>query len=229
MKGENMNGYSLKYCRKIAGAMFFMSLFIQYVTPSEPDLDVYIRVFKIPRVQNWEAKLSSGDGEITSIRVDGDLTAVFPDGAVFLQTDLSPLASESAIGQAIRDRVYFGNGGFKAGRISIEKLKKVQWRFDGSHSSEEVRFEKEISSYSKEDYSLLVILKSLEDDEIIMKIRFDAGRSSFGGGIGAGIIDTVFNRTVAFSENRILLVGFPSHDGGPRGTVYWLAVSAVRN
>jgi hypothetical protein len=224
MKGEIMNN-----TRKIIGAMFFMSLFVPYVSPSEMNVNVYIRVFKIPRMQNWEAKLSGDDGEITTIRVDGDLTAVFPDGVVFLQTELSPMASESAISQAIRDRVLFGNGNFKAGRISIEELKEVQWRFDGSHLSEEVHFDKEISPSSKENYRVWAGLFSAEKDEIVMKIRFDTGWSSFGGRLGASVIGTVFDQMIALSENKILLIGFPSHDKGLRGTVYWLAVSAVRN
>jgi hypothetical protein len=163
------------------------------------------------------------------VRVDGDLTAVFPDGIVFLQTDLSPMASNSAITQVIKERIFFGGNNFKATRIRVEDLKKVQLRFDESHSSEEVRFEKEISSHSKEDYRILADIKSVEEDGIIMKVRFDSGRSSFGGGIGGGIIRTVFNQSVILPEHKILLIGFPSHDKGPRGTVFWLAISVIRN
>ncbi len=214
--------------KRIVGTVLFVSLFVLHAAPFDGDLDVYIRVFKIPRMQNWEAKLSGDYGEITNVRVDGDTMAIFPDGVVFLQTDLSPMASESAISQAIRNRVYFGNGSFKAGRISIEELKEVQMRFDGLHSSEEVRLKKEISPHHKEMYSIWVSVKFLEEDEIIMKIRFDSGWSSHGGRIGASVIGTVFSQTIAFSEQKILLIGFPSHDEGPRGAVYWLAISAIR-
>lgn len=104
--------------------------------PSEYDLDVYIRVYKIPRVQNLEPKTPDGNGNITRVRVEGDLTAVFPDGIVLLQTDLSPLASDSAVAQVIRDRIYFGRDNIKATRISVEDLKEVHLRFNKSHSSE---------------------------------------------------------------------------------------------
>jgi len=197
--------------------------------PLEQDLDVYIRVYKIPRVQYWAMELPGNSGETTLVRVDGDLTAVFPDGIVFLQTDLSPMASNSAITQVIKDQVYFGGNNFKATRIRVEDLKKVQLRFDKSHSSEEVRFDKEISSHSKEDYWILADIKSVEEDEIIMKVRFDSGRSSYGGHISSGIIRTVFNQSVILPEHKILLIGFPSHDKGPRGTVFWLAVSVMKN
>jgi len=41
--------------------------------------------------------------------------------------------------------------------------------------------------------------------------------------------ETVFDQTIALSEHKILLIGFPSHDKGPRGTVFWLAISVIKN
>jgi hypothetical protein len=211
------------------GIVLLMLSITSVAAPLEHELDVYIRVYKIPRVQNWESKISDGNGDITRVRVEGDLTAVFPDGIVLLQTDLSPLASDSAVAQAIRDRVYFGRDNIKATRISVEDLKEVHLRFDKSHSSEDVRFDKEISSHSKENYRLRTSVKSVEEDEIIMNVSFDSGWSSFGGRLGTSIIGTIFEQTIALSENKILLIGFPSHDKGPRGTVFWLAVSVMKN
>jgi hypothetical protein len=211
------------------GIVLLMLSITSVAAPLEHELDVYIRVYKIPRVQNWESKISDGNGDITRVRVEGDLTAVFPDGIVLLQTDLSPLASDSAVAQAIRDRVYFGRDNIKATRISVEDLKEVHLRFDKSHSSEEVRFEKEISSHSEEDYRLRTRVKSVEEDEIIMNISFESGWSSFGVRLGAGFIGTIFDQTIALPEHKILLIGFPSHDKGPRGTVFWLAISAMKN
>lgn len=211
--------------KRVVGIALLMSSFVPVAAPFEHNLDVYICVYKIPRVQNWEAKISDGNGDITKVRVEGDLTAVFPDGIVILQTELAHMASDSAVIQAIRDRVYFGRDNIKATRVSVEDLKKVHLRFDRSHSSEDVRFDKEISSHSRENYRLRTSVKSVEEDEIIMNISFDSGRSSFGGRLGGGIIGTIFNQTIALSENKILLIGFPSHDKGPRGTVFWLAIS----
>lgn len=215
--------------KSFAGIVLLMSLFVPFAAPLDGTLDVYIRVYKIPRIQDWAMELPGDNGETTSVRVDGDLTAVFPDGIVFLQTDLSPMASNSAITQVIKERVFFGGNNFKATRVRIEDLKKVQWRFDDSHSSEEIRFEKEISSHSKEDYRVLAELKSVEEDGIIMKIRFDSGSSFSGGRLGVSIGGTIFDRTIVLPEHKILLIGFPSHDKGPRGTVFWLAISAIKN
>lgn len=215
--------------KTFVGIIVLMLSITPVAAPSEYDLDVYIRVYKIPRIQYWAMELPGDNGEITAVRVDGDLTAVFPDGIVFLQTDLSPMASNSAITQVIKERIYFGGNNFKATRIRVEDLKKVQLRFDKSHSSEEVRFEKEISSHSKENYRLRTSVKSVEEDEIIMNISFDSGWSSFGGRLGTSIIGTILEQTIALSENKILLIGFPSHDKGARGTVFWLAVSVIRN
>jgi len=53
--------------------------------PFDHDLDVYLRVYKIPRVQYWAMELPVDNGETTLVRVDGDLTAVFPDGIVLLR------------------------------------------------------------------------------------------------------------------------------------------------
>jgi hypothetical protein len=215
--------------KRVVRIVLLMSLFVPFAAPLDGELDVYIRVYKIPRIQYWAMELLGKNGEVTNVRVDGDLTAVFPDGVVFLQTDLSPMASNSAITQVIKERIFFGGNNFKATRIRVEDLKKVQLRFDESHSSEEVRFEKEISSHSKEDYRILADVKSVEEDGIIMKVRFDSGRSSFGGGIGGGIIRTVLNQSIILPEHKILLIGFPSHDKGPRGTVFWLACSVIKN
>ncbi len=215
--------------KRVVGTVFLMLSFVLVAAPFDCDLDVYIRVFKIPRIQYWEAKMADGNGGVTKVRVEGDLTAVFPDGVVFLQTELAPIASDSSVFQAIRDRVSFGRDNIKATKASVENLKEVYLQFDKSHSSEEVRFDKEISSHSSENYRLRTSVKSMEEDEIIMNISFDSGRSSFGGGFGGGIIRTVFDQTIALSEHRIHLVGFPSHDKGPRGTVYWLAISVIRN
>ncbi len=215
--------------KRAAVIVLLMSLFVPFAAPLDGELDVYIRVYKIPRIQYWSTELPEDNGETTLVRVDGDLTEVFPDGIVYLQTDLSPMASNSAITQVIKERIFFGGNNFKATRVRIENLKKIQWRFDESHSSEEVRFKKEISSHSQEDYRLLADIKSVEADGINMKIRFDSGRSSYGSHISSGIIGTVFDQSVILPEHKILLIGFPSHDKGPRGTVFWLAISAIKN
>jgi hypothetical protein len=215
--------------KTFVGTVLLMLSIAPVAASFEHDLDVYIRVYKIPRIQYWAMELPGDNGEITAVRVDGDLTAVFPDGIVFLQTDLSPMASNSAITQVIKDRIYFGGNNFKATRIRIEDLKKVQLRFDKSHSSEEIRFDKEISSHSRENYRLRISVKSVEEDETIMNISFDSGWSSFGGRLGTSIIGTIFEQTIALSEHKILLIGFPSHDKGARGAVFWLAISAMKD
>ncbi len=215
--------------KAFVGIVILMSSFAPVAAPFEHDLDVYIRVYKIPRVQNWAMELPEDNGETTSVRVDGDLTAVFPDGIVLLQTDLSPMASNSAITKVIKERIYFGGNNFKATRLRVEDLKKVQLLFDKSHSSEEVRFEKEISSHSREIYRLRTSVKSMEEDEIIMNVSFDSGWSSFGGRLGTSISGTIFEQTIALPEQKILLIGFPSHDKGPRGTVFWLAISVIKS
>jgi hypothetical protein len=223
-KGDTMNTFKL-----IVATVFLMLSIVLVATPLNDELDVYIRVYKIPRIQYWSMELPGDNGEITSVRVDGDLTEVFPDGVVLLQTDLSPMASNSAITQVIQDRIFFGGNNFKATRVRIEDLKKVQLRFDNSHSFEEVQFDKKITDHSRERYRLRTRAKFGAEDEISMEIRFDAGRSSYGGHIGGGSIGTFFNQSVIFPEHKILLIGFPSHDKGPRGTVFWLAISAIKN
>ncbi len=174
-------------------------------------------------------KLSGDKGGIINIRVQGDLTAVFPDGIVFLQTELAHTASDSAVIKVIRDRVFFGGNNVKDSRTYIEDLKKVHLRLDKSHSSKEVQFDKEISPQSQENYRIIASAKSVEKDEIIMKIRFDSGWSTFGGNVGVGMTGAIFNQTIVLSEHKILLIGFPSHDKGPRGTVFWLAISVIKS
>ena len=43
------------------------------------------------------------------------------------------------------------------------------------------------------------------------------------------MIGTIFNQTIALSEHKILLIGFSSHGKGPRGTLFWLAISVIKN
>ncbi len=206
-----------------------MSPCVLTAVSSEYNLDVYIRVYKIPRVQKWEVKISDEKGDIIRARAEGDLTAVFPDGIVLIQTDLAHVASNSAVSHAIRDRIYFGNHNFEAVRITVVDLKEIHFFFDEAHSFEEARFDREISSHSKENYRLGTRVKSVDEDEIMLNICFESGRSSFGGGIGSGYIGTLLDQTFAMPEYKILLIGFPSYDKGPRGTVFWLAISAIKN
>ncbi|MGD8536393.1 MAG: hypothetical protein PVF66_11140 [Candidatus Aminicenantes bacterium] len=213
----------------VTGTVLMMLTLVLVAAPFDCDLDVYIRVFKIPRIQSWETKLSDERGGITTIKVMGDLTAVFPDGVVFLQAELAHTASDSAVIQAIRDRIFFGGNNVKDTRTSIKDLKNVHLRLDKSHSSEEVQFDEEISPQSQENYRIIASVKSVEKDEIILRIRFDFGWSTFGGSMGVGMTGTIFNQTIALPEHKILLIGFPSHDKGPRGTVFWLAISVIKN
>ncbi len=215
--------------KKVVGIVLLMSFFTLFASPLDCELDVYIRVYKIPRMQGWAMELSGENGDVTKLRVEGDLTAVFPDGIVFLQTDLSPMASDSAITQVIKKRVFFGRNNFEATRVRAENLKTVHWRFDKTHTSEEVEFEKRLSSHSAEDYGLRASMKSMEENEIIMRVSFDSGWSSTGGRLGVGLIGTIFDRMIVLPEYKILLIGFPSHDEGPRGTVFWIAISVVKN
>jgi len=43
--------------KRISGTVLMMLYFVLVAAPSDCDLDVYMRVFKIPRIQNWETKL----------------------------------------------------------------------------------------------------------------------------------------------------------------------------
>ena len=215
--------------KKVVGIVLLMSFFTLFASPLDCELDVYIRVFKIPRMQDWAMELSGENGDVTKLRVDGDLTAVFPDGTVFLQTDLSPMASDSAITQLIRERIFFGGNNFKATRVRTENLKTVHWRFDKTHTAEEVEFNKEISSHYEENYRIQAGIKSMEENEIIIHVSFDSGWSSSGGRLGVSLGGTIFDQTIILPENKILLIGFPSHDEGPRGTVFWIAISVVKN
>jgi hypothetical protein len=62
-----------------------------------------------------------------------------------------------------------------------------------------------------------------------MNISFVSGWSSSGGRTGVAMDSYIFDRTIVLPEHKILLIGFPSHDEGPRGTVFWIAISVVKN
>lgn len=210
--------------RKLIGSVLLLVILAVYAAPVEKVIDIYIRVFKIPRIQKWEAKLSDGNGDFTQIRAEGDLTAVFPDGIILLQTELSPISADSAIQEAIQTKVYFGSSKLEADKISIEKLKNIHLCLNESQSSQEIRFEKKILPHQTENFILTTGLRSAKKNETIMNLKFETGWSSVGGRLGAGYIGTIFEQTVILAEQKTLLIGFPSYDKGPRGTVYWLAI-----
>jgi hypothetical protein len=64
--------------KRVVGIALLMFSFVPIVCPFEHNLDVYICVYKIPRIQNWEAKISDRSGEVTKVRVEGDLILIKP-------------------------------------------------------------------------------------------------------------------------------------------------------
>jgi len=102
-----------------------MSSFVLAVAAPDAGVNVTVRVFKISRAQSWEAEFPYGCGGITKIRVNGDVTAAFPKGIVFLHTELSHKASYSTIINVIRDRISFGSGTLIAKRVYVEYYQKT--------------------------------------------------------------------------------------------------------
>lgn len=78
-------------------------------------------------------------------------------------------------------------------------IKKLDFRFDESNLSADVRFEKDVSPEYKEHYQLRADLKSALGEEIFMKISFDSGWSSSAGRLATRMGGTIFNQICKLS------------------------------
>ena len=86
------------------------------------DFKLTVRVFRIPREQNFEAVLLDGNGAAVQCQAHGDVTGGFPKATLFFQTELAANAAGEAVAAAILDRVVFGHSGsVKSIRDSILK------------------------------------------------------------------------------------------------------------
>lgn len=180
---------------------------------------IAVRVFKVPAEQSFQGDLPDGRGGKISLQASGNIISGFPDGTVFISTELARNASESAVGQTIGERAAFGWGYLSAGKVQVRELKSLEFSLEKGRPAAESRFEERLGEGRALDYDVGVDLISAGQGETLVRLRFDAGWSATGGTLGVGVSERVISAVAAIPESKLLLVGAPADKA-----VYFLAV-----
>jgi hypothetical protein len=180
---------------------------------------VTIRVFKVPAEQSFLASLPDGRGGKISLQASGNIISGFPDGTVFISTELARNATESAVGRTIGERAAFGWAYLSAGKVQVRELKSLDLSLEKGHPSAESRFEESQGEGRASNYEVRIELISAARGEAVVRLRFDAGWSAMGGSMGVGFSESVISTVAAIPESKLLLVGAPGDKA-----VYFLAV-----
>jgi hypothetical protein len=180
---------------------------------------ITVRVFKIPAEQSFQGDWPDGRGGKIALQASGNIISGFPDGTVFLPTELAPNASGSAVGRTIGERVSFGWGHLASGKVQVRELKSLDLSLEKGQPSAESRFEESLGEGRASNYEIRVELISAARGEAVVRLRFDAGWSAMGGSMGVGVSESVISTVAAIPESKLLLVGAPGDKA-----VYFLAV-----
>ncbi len=87
-----------------------------------------------------------------------------------------------------------------------------------------------ISPCSQELYRIIAEWKPARgEDDVWIRIRFDAGWSQMCGRLSGSVAGTVWERALLVPENRCVLIGVPSERQGRSGPIYFLALSVIRD
>ena len=207
--------------RFLAG-LILLTLFAPLFAEEKGKVTLAVRLFMIPKEQQFEAAVPDGRGGQAKVQVCGAVSSAFPRGTVFFPTELAANADDGAIGSAIKDRIVFGSGGLVADRISIRELRSARLSLDPAHPKAEERFEESRGEGRTLDYRVAAELISTGSGKTLVRLRLDAGWSAMGGRLGVGMSEDVFSAPFEIPDSKLLLIG-----GTASGVVYWLAVCAV--
>jgi hypothetical protein len=204
--------------------------FVPHLAAAAQEFKLTVRVFRIPREQNFEAVLLDGKGGAVPFQAHGDVTGDFPKATLFFQTELAANAAGEAVAAAILDRVVFGNGGITTRRIQIDELKTIDLELGRSTPGAGTRFKESRGEGRSSDYEVRAEFLSSANGKVLVRLRFDAGWSAQAGSLGVGMSEDVISAPVELSESKLFLIGAPSSKmgGSSSGAVYWLAVSAIK-
>lgn len=180
---------------------------------------ITVRVFKVPAEQSFQGDLPDGRGGKISLQASGNIISGFPDGTVFISTELARNASESAVGRTIGERAAFGWGYLSAGKVQVRELKSLDFSLEKGRPVAESSFEESLGERRSLDYKVGVELISAGQGETLVRLRFDAGWSATGGSMGVGFSENVISAVAAIPESKLLLVGAPGDKA-----VYFLAL-----
>jgi hypothetical protein len=199
--------------------ILIVSLAVPARGTEEGPVRLAVRVFKIPAEQDFRGDLPDGRGGKISLHVTGNIISGFPDGTLFLSTELARNAEDSTIGRTIGERVAFGWAYPVAGKVEVRELKSLEFSLEKGRPVAESSFEESLGEGRSSDYDVRVELVSTLRGEAVVRLRFDAGWSATGGTLGVGYSERVISAIAAIPESKLLLVGAPADKA-----VYFLAV-----
>jgi hypothetical protein len=185
----------------------------------EGPVRITLRVFRVPAEQSFQGERPDGRGGKIYLQASGNIISGFPDGTVFLPTELAPNASESTVGRTISERVAFGWGYLSAGKVQVRELKSLDLTLEKGQPSAGAKFEERLGEGLAANYDVRVELISATRGEAVVRLRFDAGWSATGGPLGVGFSNSVISAVTAIPESKLLLVGAPGDKA-----VYFLAL-----
>ncbi len=169
---------------------------------------VRVKVLIVPSIQTVVQAESLPDGSVLGSQTGGEVTASFPDGVVLVRGGGGDF-SDDALRERIRAAVVFPSPSPRGVGIKVLGSYSFRLRAGTSGSSDidgpNLRRRLRISSLAPGNGSIL-------------RIRFDAGKAE------EAELPTLLELTTAVGELETLLIGFPDHQEGRRGNVYFLAV-----
>ncbi|MCX6568211.1 MAG: hypothetical protein NT147_04055 [Candidatus Aminicenantes bacterium] len=177
--------------------IFLVGLSVPARGTEDGPVRIAIRIFKIPAEQSIQGDRPDGRGGKISLQTSGNVISGFPDGTVFLPTELARNASESTVGRTIGERVAFGWGDLVAGKVQVRELKSLDFTLEKGQPSAEAEFEERLGEGRASNYEVRVELVSAARGEAVIRIRFDAGWSATGGSLGVGFSESVISAVAA--------------------------------
>ncbi|MGB8951152.1 MAG: hypothetical protein WCC06_00600 [Candidatus Aminicenantales bacterium] len=219
----------MKIWQKVLAGWMVIGILGPGVASSGKEFRIDIRVFGIPMVQSIVRSGSNETGGIRGYSVEYNVTASFPDDIVLVRTDLDRDATEVQIKEAVYSHGYFkeaksylpsGIGWWKLGVYSFSCLQEEL----GTDTIRREYHEAAVSSQNmtRNEYWLTVRPKSADEKDAILGLMFESRWKTKE--YPDGVSRVLLNQDVGIPLGQMLLVGFPSKDFGPRGTVYFLAV-----
>ncbi|MCX6559213.1 MAG: hypothetical protein NTZ26_01740 [Candidatus Aminicenantes bacterium] len=238
---------------RISLAIGFLSVLVLTGWAVEKNAVLSIRVFTILPLQGVVFGGAGGKGGIVGRQTAGDVTSAFPDGVVVLSLEAPGGLTDADIGRTIRNSVNFPMGEEirkKAGppfEIAIEPVGAHRLALSGGGddefgpSAEEESYSKSRSHGYPLHYWLACTIIKRDENGLIARISFRGGwiqtplsqgrtppaDSEAAPRWAKSEAPNLLSQTIDIRPGRIVLIGFPSRDFGPRGTVYWLAVQII--
>ena len=216
-----------RHIMKLKKAVLGVSILCMIGSVQAYDIDESIRILvKVYEIPPWQSTIVSmtrqKDGSIVGAMVGGNVNSSFPGGMVLLEAYLPVDLPDDAIKETIRSKIRWTCGRAFPSGIAINFVGQHEFVLDSPAANcleepKELRVESRNSAYR-----LTLIPKSISNNDITMRIRFETKR------MFTSELDTLTEQTLDFSYAKNLLLGFPTSQTGDRGTVYWLAFSVQR-